>query len=47
MTQLSAWLNEGRLPPVVGKVFAFDDFRAAFTTMQTRAALGKMVVRIG
>ncbi|WP_316394970.1 NADPH:quinone oxidoreductase family protein [Bradyrhizobium sp. 33ap4] len=47
MTQLSAWLNDGRLTPVVGKVFAFDDFRAAFTTMQTRAALGKMVVRIG
>lgn len=44
--QLSAWLNDGRLVPVVGKVFAFDDFRAAFRTMQTRAALGKMVVRI-
>ncbi|AUC97703.1 NADPH:quinone oxidoreductase family protein [Bradyrhizobium sp. SK17] len=47
MMQLSAWLNDGRLTPVVGKVFAFDDFRDAFTTMQTRAALGKMVVRIG
>ncbi|QPF87466.1 NADPH:quinone oxidoreductase family protein [Bradyrhizobium genosp. L] len=44
--QLSAWLNDGRLSPVVGKVFAFEDFRAAFKTMQTRAALGKMVVRI-
>jgi NADPH:quinone reductase len=47
MTQLSAWLNEGKLAPVVGQVFAFEDFRAAFKTMQTRAALGKMVVRIG
>ncbi|WP_407165021.1 NADPH:quinone oxidoreductase family protein [Bradyrhizobium sp. ORS 111] len=47
MMQLSAWLNDGRLTPVVGKVFAFDDFRAAFKTMQTRAALGKMVVKIG
>jgi NADPH:quinone reductase len=46
MTQLSAWLNDGTLTPVVGKVFGFDDFRAAFKTMQTRAALGKMVVRI-
>ena len=47
MTQLSAWLNDGKLVPVVGQVFAFEDFRAAFRTMQTRAALGKMVVRIG
>ncbi|WP_407146907.1 NADPH:quinone oxidoreductase family protein [Bradyrhizobium sp. ORS 86] len=47
MTQLSAWLNDGKLTPVVGKVFTFDDFRAAFKTMQTRAALGKMVVKIG
>jgi NADPH2:quinone reductase len=47
MTQLSAWLNDGKLVPVVGQVFAFADFRAAFRTMQTRAALGKMVVRIG
>ncbi|MBR0874820.1 NADPH:quinone oxidoreductase family protein [Bradyrhizobium tropiciagri] len=46
MAQLSAWLNDGRLVPVVGKVFSLEDFRAAFTTMQTRAALGKMVVRI-
>ncbi|KJC59061.1 quinone oxidoreductase [Bradyrhizobium sp. LTSPM299] len=47
MTQLSTWLNDGKLVPVVGHVFAFEDFRAAFRTMQTRAALGKMVVRIG
>jgi len=47
MTQLSAWLSDGRLTPVVGQVFAFEDFRAAFKTMQTRAALGKMVVKIG
>jgi NADPH2:quinone reductase len=32
---------------VVGQVFAFNDFRDAFKTMQNRAALGKMVVRIG
>ena len=47
MSQLSAWLNDGKLTPVVGKIFAFDDFRTAFKTMQTRAALGKMVVKIG
>jgi NADPH2:quinone reductase len=46
MSQLFSWLTEKKLEPVVGKIFAFEDFRAAFTTMQTRSALGKMVVRI-
>lgn len=46
MSQLTGWLAEGQLKPVVGQVFAFEDFREAFRTMQTRAALGKMVVRI-
>ena len=45
--QLLAWLKDKKLVPVVGQVFAFADFREAFKTMQTRAALGKMVVRIG
>ena len=46
MSELTGWLAEGRLKPAVGRVFALDDFREAFRTMQTRAALGKMVVRI-
>jgi NADPH:quinone reductase len=46
-TQLLSWLKDGSLVPVVGQVFAFADFRGAFKAMQTRAALGKMVVRIG
>lgn len=46
MSELTAWLAEGNLKPVVGRVFALDDFREAFRTMQTRGALGKMVVRI-
>jgi NADPH2:quinone reductase len=45
--QLMAWLRDKKLVPVVGQVFAFNDFRDAFKTMQNRAALGKMVVRIG
>lgn len=45
--QLLTWLRDGKLVPIVGQVFAFADFREAFKTMQTRAALGKMVVRIG
>jgi NADPH2:quinone reductase len=46
-SQLFSWLSEGKLVPVVGQVFAFADFRDAFRAMQTRSALGKMVVRIG
>jgi NADPH2:quinone reductase len=46
MSELTAWLVEGQLKPVVGRIFALDDFREAFRTMQTRGALGKMVVRI-
>jgi NADPH:quinone reductase len=46
LSQLFAWLGERKLDPVVGKIFAFEDFREAFRTMQTRSALGKMVVRI-
>ncbi|TQF36698.1 quinone oxidoreductase [Bradyrhizobium sp. UNPF46] len=46
MSQLTGWLADGQLKPVVGRVFALEDFRDAFRTMQTRGALGKMVVRI-
>lgn len=46
MSELTGWLAGGNLKPVVGRVFALDDFREAFRTMQTRGALGKMVVRI-
>jgi NADPH:quinone reductase-like Zn-dependent oxidoreductase len=38
--------TERKLEPVVGQAFAFRDFRDAFTTLQNRSALGKMVVRI-
>lgn len=47
LSQLSTWLAEKTLEPVVGRVFTFEQFRDAFRTMQTRSALGKMVVRIG
>ena len=46
-TQLLSWLSEKKLAPVVGQIFAFENFRDAFKAMQARAALGKMVVRIG
>ena len=47
LSQLFTWLKDGALVPVVGQIFPFADFREAFKTMTSRAALGKMVVRIG
>ena len=47
MSQLFQWLREKQLVPVVGKVLPLEEFRDAFKTMTTRAALGKMVVRLG
>lgn len=44
--QLLSWLRDRKLAPVVGQVFPLADFRDAFKAMQSRAALGKMVVRI-
>lgn len=47
VARLFAWLSDKTLVPVVGQVFAFEDFHRAFETMTSRSALGKMVVRIG
>lgn len=47
IAQLFIWLSEKTLVPVVGKIFAFEEFHQAFKAMTTRSALGKMVVRIG
>jgi NADPH2:quinone reductase len=46
MSELTGWLADGKLKPMVGRVFELEDFREAFKAMQTRSALGKMVVRI-
>jgi NADPH2:quinone reductase len=45
MAQLFDWLASGQLDPVVGKVVSFENFREAFKTMQSRSALGKMIVK--
>jgi NADPH2:quinone reductase len=44
IAQLFDWLASGKLQPVVGKVVPFDNFREAFKTMQSRSALGKMII---
>jgi NADPH2:quinone reductase len=45
IAQLFDWLASGKLNPVVGKVVPFENFREAFKTMQSRSALGKMIVK--
>ena len=47
MAQLFDWLASGQLQPVVGKIVPFENFREAFKTMQSRSALGKMIVKFG
>jgi NADPH:quinone reductase len=47
IAQLFDWLGSGKLQPVVGKVVPFEKFREAFKTMQSRSALGKMIVKFG
>ena len=47
IAQLFDWLGSGKLQPVVGKVVPFENFREAFKTMQSRSALGKMIVKFG
>ena len=55
--EVEAWLRDtkpftqradhfrGELKPVVGKVVPFENFREAFKTMQSRSALGKMIIK--
>ena len=45
--QLSAWLAEDKLHPVVGKVFPLNEAREAYTLMQEGKNYGKIVLKIG
>jgi len=44
--QLSEWLAGGKLQPVIGKVFAFKDARAAYTLMQEGKNYGKIILKV-
>ena len=39
-------LADGRIRPLVDRVFAFDELHAAQTHMQTNQHLGKLVLKI-
>jgi NADPH2:quinone reductase len=44
--QLSQWLSEGKLHPVIGKVFPLEEARAAYTLMREGKNYGKIVLKI-
>jgi NADPH:quinone reductase-like Zn-dependent oxidoreductase len=39
-------IADGRITPLVGRVFEFDDLQAARACMESSATLGKIVVRV-
>jgi NADPH:quinone reductase len=45
--QLSEWLKDGKLHPVIGKVFPLEQAREAYTLMQEGKNYGKVVLKIG
>jgi len=44
--QLSEWLAEGKLNPVIGKVYPLEQAREAYTLMQEGKNYGKIVLKI-
>jgi NADPH2:quinone reductase len=44
--QLSAWLNEGKLNPVIGKVFPLKEARAAYSLLHEGKNYGKVILKI-
>jgi len=45
--QLSKWLSDGKLRPVIGSVFPLNQARNAYTLMQEGKNYGKVVLQIG
>jgi len=44
--QVSKWVAEGKLHPVIGKIFSLEEARAAYTLMQEGKNYGKVVLKI-
>jgi len=47
VTDILPFIADGRIRPVIDKVYAFDDLPAAKKHMESNAHLGKIVVRMG
>jgi NADPH:quinone reductase-like Zn-dependent oxidoreductase len=46
LDQLVRWVDEGRLRPVIDRVFTLDQVAAAQAHIESKRARGKVVVRI-
>ena len=44
--QLSQWVRDAKLHPVIGQVFALEDARAAYTFIQQGKNYGKIVLKL-
>lgn len=44
--QLSEWLAQGKLQPVIGKIFPFEEARAAYELMQAGKNYGKVILKM-
>jgi NADPH2:quinone reductase len=45
-TSIVPWLERGRVRPIINRVFAFDDVRAAQARMDSNVGFGKIVLRL-
>jgi len=46
MQQLLTWANEGKLRPVVGRTFPFEQAAQAHTYLQSRESIGKVILTL-
>jgi NADPH:quinone reductase-like Zn-dependent oxidoreductase len=46
LDQLSVWVSEGNLRPVIDSEFSLDDIRAAHERSETERAVGKIIIRV-
>ena len=46
LAQLAAWIDGGQLVPVIDRVVALDDVRAAHAYLETKRARGKVVIEL-
>ncbi|KAH0168600.1 NAD(P)-binding protein, partial [Aureobasidium melanogenum] len=45
-TQIGKWMAEGKVKPVIAKVFSLEDVPKAFETLKTGRVRGKLVVKV-
>lgn len=45
--QVGKWMKEGKVKPVIGETFAFEDVPKAFESLRTGHTKGKIVVHVG